>query len=291
MTMISKNLNNTTTETNLEKQTEQLRRSDGELLAETEIQEWHPAVKLAARKSQQGQQYPYIFVPLEMGGSGRTHTVSEGSRRLLQEEISFQDLQNMTELFYKKAFADPTLDQFIRSHNDPHGSRFAKWIHQKLSGSTVWDQDRRTRNLEPVEVAGGYNHVVHDRSSAHVAAWYSKKRPSNEVGRHFKLDEARVWMRLHFWAMRESGIAEKSPSFADYYFRFIAHFVKVYEAMAPVYARDSLRWSANQRNIQTYLDNGRVMKDVLGLSLEEAQLQIPEEERNDFDWPYNASPH
>ena len=40
-------------------------------------------------------------------------------------------------------------------------------------------------------------------------------------------------MRLHFWAMRETGIVEQSPSFAEYYVKFIAHFVSVYERSAP----------------------------------------------------------
>ena len=70
----------------------------------------------------------------------------------------------MTELFYDKAFQDPVLDKFIRSHNDPYGSRFAKWIHQKLSGSNVWDVDRRQRDKRPVLLAKNIRHVVHDRS-------------------------------------------------------------------------------------------------------------------------------
>ena len=117
--------------------------------------------------------------------------------------------------------------------------------------------------------------MVHDRSSAHVAAWYSPKRPSREVGRHFKLDECRVWMRLHFWALRESGLLQRSPSFANYYIRFIGHFVSVYESSAPMFAKDSFRWSAKQSNIDRYLRNGRVMKDVLGLGLNEAIGHIP----------------
>jgi hypothetical protein len=230
---------------------------------------------------------PFKFIPLGMGGGGRTHVVSEGSRRLIEEEVSLADLQKMTELFYEKAFQDATLDKFIRSHTDPHGARFAKWIHQKLSDSSVWDQDRYSRNSEPVQLAGGHHHVVHDRSSAHVAAWYSPKRPSHEVGRHFKLDECRVWMRLHFWAMRESGIMEKSPSFADYYLRFISHFVKVYEGSAPAYARESLRWSERSHNISTYLSNGRKMVDVLGLTQDQARAQLPRNEAMDTQWPYN----
>ena len=232
--------------------------------------------------------YPFRFVPLKMGGdSGRTHVISSESRRLIHEEVALDDLLKMTSLFYEKVFQDPTLDKFIRDRSDPHGVRFAKWIHKKLSGSNVWDTDRRTRNLQPVTLADDIQHVVHDRSSAHAAAWYSPKRPSQEVGRHFQLDECRVWMRLHFWALRESGIIEQSPSFADYYVRFIGHFVRVYESTAPNFARDSFRWSANPSNIQEYIRNGRRMNDVLNLSLGKANAQIPSVEANDNTWPYH----
>ena len=229
-----------------------------------------------------------------MGGNGGTHMPSEGSRALFMNdgsgngvgEVSLDDLERMTTQFYELAFQDPTIDKFIRSHDDPHGSRFAKWIHQKLTGSHVWDDDRRTRNLEPHDVAGGRTVVVHDRSSAHAAAWYSPKRPQSEVGRHFRLDECRVWMRLHFWAMRLSGIDTRSPSFADYYVRFIGHFVSVYERSATKFARESYRWSANSQNTSTYLANGRQMHDVIGKSFWQASKDLEEDELDDDDWPY-----
>jgi hypothetical protein len=231
---------------------------------------------------------PFVFVPLKMGGSGgRTHLNSEGSARLVEEEVTVDDLKAMTGLFYDKAFQDKTLDKFIRSHDDPHGDRFAYWIHQKLSGSTLWDDERRRRSPKPVKLAGGIRHVVHDRSSAHAAAWHSPKRPHHEVGRHFKLDECRVWMRLHFWALRESGLMYQSPAFADYYVRFIGHFVSVYESAAPAFARESLRWSESPRRIEKYLSNGREMRDVLGLTLKQALAQLPEDERDDNVWPYS----
>ena len=232
---------------------------------------------------------PFRFVPLKMGDNGRIHTVSAASAALM-EEVTLDDLEKMTCLFYDKAFQDKTLEKFIRSQTDPHASRLAKWIHQKISGSTIWDEDRRTRVLHPVELFEGYRHVVHDRTSAHVAAWYSPKRPETEFGRHFQLDECRVWMRLHFWAMRESGIIAISPSFTDYYVRFIAHFVNIYERTAPAFTRDSFRWSEDVENIKTYIDNGRVMTDILGLTPEEAEAQIPRTEANDKNWPYTTEP-
>lgn len=230
---------------------------------------------------------PYRYVPLKMGGNGRTHKSTTASAALIQEIGGLPTLEKMTTHFYSNAFLDSTLDKFIRSHGDPHAERFARWIHQKLTGSSVWDEERASRSSRPVTVANDHTIVVHDRSSAHVAAWHSPKRPAEEVGRHFKLDECRVWMRLHFWAMRKV-LGDTSPSFTDYYIRFIGHFINVYENTAPTFARDSARWSADPKNIQEYINNGRTMNDVLGLSLAQALSQIPFEEADDNVWPYET---
>ena len=259
----------------IEKQTIALRLSDKDLQEEATMRPQH----VETTPITDTPTCPFRFVPLRMGGNGGTHKPSQASASLI-DDVPLEKLQDMTDRFYDKAFQDETLDKFIRSHDDPHGERFAKWIHTKLSGSRVWDEDR---------IARGRHAPVHDRTSAHVAAWYSPKRPSEERGRHFQLDECRVWMRLHFWAMREAGLLESAPSFADYYVRFIAHFVRVYESTAPAFARDSLRWSSDPKNIQKYVDNGRKMTDVLGLTVEEQFEQIPEVEANDMEWPYNQS--
>lgn len=160
----------------IEHEANKLRLSDEDLVAETLAH--HPTPVEETVKDSTTR--PYRFVPLTMGGRGRTHIISEGSKSLT-DEVALEDLTHMTELFYEKAFLDQTLDRFIRSHGDPHGTRFAKWIHQKLSGSSVWDQDRQKRSKIPVTVAHGHQAVVHDRSSAHAAAWYSPKRPDAEL--------------------------------------------------------------------------------------------------------------
>ena len=92
-----------------------------------------------------------------MGGSnGRTHVVVTDESCSLMDEVSLVDLEQMTTKFYENVFQDATLDNFIHSHNDPHASRFTKWIHQKLSGSTVWDGDwYHHRDKTPKVVAGG----------------------------------------------------------------------------------------------------------------------------------------
>lgn len=264
--------------------------SDALLASDADLQEEHaihatgkcPFAHAAASTSQ--EPLPFEFIPLTMGGRGGTHKVSEGSQRLMQE-VEFQDLKRMTQAFYQLAFQDFTLDAFIRNRSDPHGDRFARWIHQKMADSTLWDDERAARDLTPVTVANGRLVVVRDRSSAHSAAWFSPKRPAKDVGRHFQLDECRVWMRLHFWAMRQAGLVEKSPSFVDYYIRFIGHFVAVYEKRATKFARESFRWSADPKNKEAYLNNGRMMKDVLGIGHTEAKSILPAEEL-DYKWPY-----
>jgi hypothetical protein len=131
-------------------------------------------------------------------------------------------LRRFTSLFYEKAFADPVLDKFIRSHDDPHGERFATWIAEKMGVGTPWSDERRTAGSRcPFHDARMGEMLVHDRSSAHFAAWHSPKRGPAQFGRHFNLEECRLWMRLHFSAAREAGVFAASPRFADYYVRLI----------------------------------------------------------------------
>lgn len=100
-------------------------------------------------------------------------------------------------------------------------------------------------------------------------------------------------MRLMFWSAREQGLFERSPSFADWYVRFIAHFVSVYERTAPTFARDSARWSADPANVEAYGARGcRMGADVLGpegrgLPLTLALSQLPAKEVSHLSaWPY-----
>jgi hypothetical protein len=79
---------------------------------------------------------------------------------------------------------------------------------------------------------------------------------------------------------------EKSPSFADYYVRFIGHFVSVYERSATKFTRESFRWSADPKNVETYLQNGRKMKDALDVNFWNAARDLPKEELEDDEWPH-----
>ena len=86
-------------------------------------------------------------------------------------------------------------------------------------------------------------------------------------GQHFKLDDARVWMRLHFWAVRECGLGPDkqtgNPHFWDWYVQFIAHFIRVYERRAVPYAPIEAEWSADPANTAKYLTT-LFMDDVVG---------------------------
>jgi len=207
-------------------------------------------------------------------------------------EVGFPALARFTHNFYAKSFADAHVDQFIANHDEPHHERFALWIQEKFGDGTPWTQERRTRPKKYMTFGRETVQVAHDRSSAHFAAWHSPKRVPEKWGDHFKPDDARVWMRLHFWAARETGMFEHE-AFMEYYIRFIGHFISVYSSKAPPFTRESARWSEDSNNIKQYLDAGRIMTDVIGKDVDRELAKLPAEERvytgsraRNPAWPY-----
>jgi hypothetical protein len=226
---------------------------------------------------------PYQFVPLRISDG---HQPTAQTVALFREAGGRAAVLRMTVFFYESAFRDHVLDKFIRDRTDPHANRFANWISEKLGNDTSWSDERQTREIKQVQLANGVtSRSPHDRSSAHGNAWYSPKREPQKVGVHFQLDDCRVWMRLHFWALKKANIHNTSPGFTEFYTRFIGHFVRVYERKAPAFARDAFRWSDSQANIDAYKETLR-MDDVVGLSVSRAVASIPREEANDPTWPY-----
>jgi len=223
----------------------------------------------------------------ELNVVGRTHHASEETRALVQS-VGMDRLVQFTSRFYELCFVDQHLDQFIASHDEPHAMRFATWIMEKLGDGTPWSDERRTRPVRTMRIEGQIVRVAHDRSSAHVAAWFSKKRAPEKRGQHFKLDDARVWMRLHFLAARQVGLFDEHPAFMDYYTRFIAHFVRVYSSDSPAFTRESARWSEDAENVARYCAAGNLMSDVIGQSRQIAWRGLPKEEREDTSWPYES---
>lgn len=225
---------------------------------------------------------------LQRGTGG--HRASKTTLRLLDEIGGVEGIQKFTDTFYEMAFQDPHIDKFLRDHNDPHGARFAAWIAEKFGDpAEPWTTERRSRQICPFHSHGYRLETPHDRSSAHYAAWHSPKRSAKDFGKHFKLDDARVWMRLHFAALRQTGGFERSPAFCDYYIKFIGHFVSIYESAATKFARESARWSENPQNMKDYIENGRLMSNVIGASYATALKDLPEHEATDSSWPYPVS--
>jgi len=233
------------------------------------------------------------FVKLNIvGGSYRANSQTQ---TLVRQLGSVPVLKAFTDRFYEKSFADLHIDKLIASHDDPHGARFATWIAEKMGDGTPWTNERRTREAKQMRMGNRVVDVAFDRSSAHFAAWHSPKREPEKWGEHFKLDDARVWMRMHFWAARELGFFEQHPEFMDHYVRLIGHFVSIYSSKSPAFTRDSARWSADPAKIQRYLDSGRLMTDVIGKPLEVAIRELPHDERqytgsraHDAAWPYET---
>jgi len=227
-----------------------------------------------------------------------SHRANGDTRRLVQAIGGLPTLRRFTNRFYELCFADPHIDQFIRSHSDPHGERFACWIAEKFGDGTPWTDERRTRPVDVMQIGHRMHEVAYDRSSAHFAAWHSPKRPAHKWGEHFKPDDARTWMRLHFWAARECGLFEpENEAFMDYYVRFIGHFISIYSSRSPPFTRESARWSADPKNIEKYVASGNRMTDVIDKSVDKALSELSAEERvytgsrhQNPAWPYNSAP-
>lgn len=174
-------------------------------------------------------------------------------------------IHRITDLFYERVFQDKHISKFVQEPSLPHAQRLGNWIIEKMGGEgNPWSTERVERSRCPmaVKLGDGRNHVVHDRTSAHVAAWFSPRRPMDEMGERFKLHDSVVWMRLMFWSARDRGAFDISPSFRAWFVKFIAHFIAVYERSAPPYAEAACDWSADSANMQAYEDNNRMMPDI-----------------------------
>lgn len=206
---------------------------------------------------------PFRVIPLRVEDG--TYKKSEDTAQILREIGGGRALLRMTTVFYERVFADAHIAKFIMNRGDPHASRLSNWLIEKMGGEgDVWTTERiaRRKNIKTVILGDGREHIVHDRTSAHVAAWNSPLRPPTEMGQHFNLVDSRVWMRLMFWSARDTGLFDLSPSFQAWFITFIAHFVAVYERTAPPYAAESAAWSAQKDNIAKYAANGNKMEFV-----------------------------
>ncbi len=197
-------------------------------------------------------------------GSG-SYVPTADTAALLEEIGGLPTLKLFVSVFYEKMFKDKMISKFVNDQGDPHAERLSSWIAEKMGDKTQpWSNEKKTRCpiANTKKLGDGSMHLVHDRQSAHHAAWFSPHRPPKELGRRFNLPDTRVWMRLMFWALRETKVLNIYPRFADWFVKFISHFIRIYENSAPPFAIESLMWSENEDNIKSYFDNGNRMTDL-----------------------------
>jgi len=177
-----------------------------------------------------------MHIPLSVADG--SHKVSAKTACLLADIGGGDRIREFCTRFYARAFLDKTLAEFFFADDGAtaHGKRLADWVIQKMGGEgEPWTESGRWGMRQP----------------SHYAAWNSAKRHPSVRGRHFKLGEARVWMRLHFWAARECGLSEH-PAFWSWYVQFIEHFIAVYDSKAPRYVEEDAEWSADEANTISY---------------------------------------
>jgi len=159
-------------------------------------------------------------------------------------------IRQMTTRFYAHAFEDQTLSKFMFDKDcaAAHGQRLGDWFIERMGGEGA-----------PWSDSGRYGL----RQYSHYRAWNSSKRPEEEKGIRFKLDDCRIWMRLMFWSMREVGL-DKHSDFAHWFVAAIERFIGIYERSAPPYTKKDFKWSEKRKNIDEYTSNDFLMKDVVG---------------------------
>lgn len=191
--------------------------------------------------------------PLTLAVRDGTHIATRPTAELLDQIGGRERLVSMTARFYSKMFRDKHLSKFVTDEDDPHAERLGDWIAEKMSGRTYWSSKLASR---PVDQPW-------DRSSAHSKAWHSPRRESERYGSRFKLDDTVIWMRLMFWSCREEGL--DTEPFFSWFVSFIAHFSRVYERLAPPYAKDAAKWSADPSNLAKYEKDEWMMDDAAEL--------------------------
>lgn len=179
-------------------------------------------------------------------GKEKVHYIDE----LLSNIGGGDKVRQMCTRFYAHVFEDQTISKFMFVDDcaAAHGQRLGDWFIERMGGEgTPWTDSGRYGKRQP----------------SHFKAWNSSKRPAEERGRRFKVDDCRIWMRLMFWSMREVGL-DKNPNFAEWFVSVIERFIGIYERRAPQYARRDFAWSEKKKNIDTYVSNDFFMKDVVG---------------------------
>ncbi|CAK9002867.1 Acyl-CoA dehydrogenase AFT10-1 (AF-toxin biosynthesis protein 10-1) [Durusdinium trenchii] len=217
----------------------------GMLLTKDEDPETAVARREAKREALRQNQKVFEEVPLlrVFGSVTPNDKTSE-----LMDDIGEDRIVGMTDRFYQYMFEDAWLDQFVRSHEDPHGRRLGTWFVEKMGGGEIWTMSRPPDS----------------RTKAHRDAWTSPKRDPSKHGRRFKISDTRMWIRNMGMAARAEGLDAHQPFF-NHFRQLLTAFIGVYERSAPPFVAIDFNWSANPKNIEQYVANGHVHLDLVAL--------------------------
>ena len=91
--------------------------------------------------------------------------------------------------------------------------------------------------------------------ASHIMAIQSERRSRADVGKAFTLRDARIWMRLHFWAVRECQL-DKHELFYNWYVKFIGTIIQVFNEEAADFVLVDASWSSDLLNTQLYKQLG-----------------------------------
>jgi hypothetical protein len=220
---------------------------------------------------------------------------TERTGEVLRAAGGVDGIIRITTLFYQRFHADAHIVQFLGAVQQPlevHARRLGMYIAEMMgSPGDPWTTDTRKNTTDrecPIQTASGRAIRVRDRMTAHYCAWNSVDRPRDKIGRRFKLDDCRVWMRLFFWAVRDAGFDETSSLFR-YLQKFVCFFIAIYETTARPFALVESRWSADEARREAYERDGHFMGDVVDVPYRVAIQAVPQAERDLDDWLFRSA--
>lgn len=159
----------------------------------------------------------------------------------LYQRLGGEDaLRKGSEAFYERVFVDPLLKEFVEDANPSHAIRLHAFLIEHLGGEPLYTRLRGPNLLQRI-------------TDAHDFAISCHRRPEHKIGRAFTVEEARRWIYLFFYSMREArvGTADRKS------YRVLVKFIK--DAMGS-YVADAAKF-AKVESVRAIQDCEKHIKD------------------------------